>query len=448
MKLYSKIMIGAMVCVIGLAAGFGLVRAMSDKGSDTVAAIYDLYLDSYDWGPVLDKIVMQTDYPINAVDRSTFSVMEHMTVDGYDYNTNRQVTACYLCDENGQMIEEDKSSRFITIELAAYPSLPPYFQQIDENGGKYYFGYPDSFDAEIMLSDSAALTSVKTEVTTFNISRTANSLKRDIDDFETASFEASDGVSYDYALWTPEKNADTLIVFLQGLTAGAGVSRTDAYLPVQVFKTEAMTSDSFQNMMGGASILVPQCPTFWMDYSGSAEFGTDGLISHDNTSYYTQSLHELILSVKDQTKADKVILIGTSNGGFMCMVMGLNYGSEYDGYLMMSESMMDYCLSDDDIQKLAQCPMYFLYSMDDDVEPVDQQEILTIDRLRAAGAANIHAFEADGIFDQSGMYETDDGAYRYSGHFTPIAFFNDWDYCNEADGCGMTAWQWMASIAQ
>lgn len=53
----------------------------------------------------------------------------------------------------------------------------------------------------------------------------------------------------------------------------------------------------------------------------------------DGTSYYQESLHELIAAYKEKVGA-KVVLAGCSNGGYMTLLMGLAY----------PQNMMQLCL--------------------------------------------------------------------------------------------------------
>ena len=52
------------------------------------------------------------------------------------------------------------------------------------------------------------------------------------------------------------------------------------------------------------------------------------LVFADGTSYYQESLHELIAAYKEKVGAKKVVLAGCSNGGYMTLLMGLAYPQE------------------------------------------------------------------------------------------------------------------------
>lgn len=84
-------------------------------------------------------------------------------------------------------------------------------------------------------------------------------------------------------------------------------------------KVSAYFNDDFQNAVGNAYVLVPQCPTFWMDADGNGgEWNDDLLVTH-GPSYYTNALMELIKDYQSRCGATKVVLAGCSAGGYMTM---------------------------------------------------------------------------------------------------------------------------------
>ncbi|MFQ7170761.1 MAG: hypothetical protein ACLRQF_00795 [Thomasclavelia ramosa] len=81
-----------------------------------------------------------------------------------------------------------------------------------------------------------------------------------------------------------------MVVWLHGLGEG-GTINTDHYITVLANKVSSLRV-KFQNTIGRANILVPQCPTFWMDKTGDSL--ATKFTEADGTSYYCDSLHELI----------------------------------------------------------------------------------------------------------------------------------------------------------
>lgn len=67
-----------------------------------------------------------------------------------------------------------------------------------------------------------------------------------------------------YAEFTPENSNDVLVVWLHGLLEG-GSQNTDPYITLLGNEAANLASEEFQKTIGGAHILVPQSPSFWMD---------------------------------------------------------------------------------------------------------------------------------------------------------------------------------------
>ena len=78
-----------------------------------------------------------------------------------------------------------------------------------------------------------------------------------------------------------------------------------------------------------------------------------------------------------------------------------------------------------------------------------EYEVPTLERLKKAGAENIHVSVTDHVIDTSGSYFLDENGratkqntgipYQYSGHWSWIYFFN-----NECSADGLTAWDFIS----
>lgn len=234
-----------------------------------------------------------------------------------------------------------------------------------------------------------------------------------------------------------------MFVWLHGGGEG-GVENTDSYVTLLGNKVSVYGSEAFQEVIGGANVLVPQCPTFWMDPKGNQIAGGNASAYSDGTSYYTKSLMELIEMYKEKTGSTKVILTGCSNGGFMALRLAIDYPDAFTVVAPVAEAMQERFLSDEDLNKIKDLPMYFVYSTNDPVADPTLHEIPTLARLQALGASNLHIATTDQVIDTSGTIETEDGMpYEYSGHWSWIYFHNNEATCND---CGLTPWQWMAEV--
>ena len=441
MKKLFKILLGmSMVCALAACSS-------GDTGSDTLTGTYSYDVTGYDWGCGVSSAIITLDYVVDEVAAEDFVVTEtKQTTDWTDETypviettVDRTVTAAYLVDEDGA--ETDDASAYVKLELYCSPSdgSPLLFTMSTQ-----YNTYSDPYYLTITLSDDAALTSAGTDVTSFTVDTEATGYTTDADAFETASYEASDGTTYEYASYAVE-DSDTLVVWLHGMGEG-GTEDTDPYVTTLANKVTALIGDEFQDTIGTASVLVPQCPTYWMDSDGEQGNFNGGSIVSDGTSYYVESLHELIEAYAEEVGAEKIVIAGCSNGGFMTMLMAINYGDEYDAYVPICEALPDEYITDDQIEALAKLNMYFIYSEADTTVDPTVHEIPTLERLEEAGAENIHVSTSEAVIDTSGEYTDEDGnAYTYSGHWSWIYFDNNEADC---DDCDTTVFDWIAEQVQ
>ncbi|HFI0166805.1 TPA: alpha/beta hydrolase [Streptococcus suis] len=419
-----------------------------DKGEIAVTGTYSAFLQGNDWGENISRITLELD---KSVDRNTVSAEDFLvreTKEVFDWQqadkglfektTERKVTNVYISDKEGN--ESDQSSEYLTLEFSTGP-----------NDGRYYLLSPDSpssqypkiYKLDISLSEKSDLTSNGKKVSSLKVNPNINQLNHSAKQFTLDSFKASDGVKYEYAQFTPQGESETLVVWLHGLLEG-GATNTDPYITILGNEAANLGKEDFQKEMGGAHILAPQSPSFWMDKSGKDQL-IDGKINSDGTSYYTKSLHELIQSYKEKVGAKTVIIAGCSNGGYMGMILAREYGKEYDGYMLICEAMENRFVTDEDIQKLKNLPLYFIYSTKDPLVIPEENEIPTIERLKAAGATNLQVAVFDEVLDTSATIQTENGKpYDFGGHSVWVPFFNNEVVSQD----GVSAWDWIAELVK
>ncbi|ASW43860.1 alpha/beta hydrolase [Clostridium isatidis] len=408
-----------------------------------VSGEFIAYIQGDDWGCGVSKIVISLDKEIDTVSKESFKVEE--TKEAFDWaraelglrtvKRERRIEDAYTSDEFGRKIEG--ASKYITILM----NFTPY-------DGNYllfsppcpYNRYPSLYKLDISIADGEVLKSGGKEILEFKIDPNIKSYATSADKFKTANYKAKEGIEYKYAYYEPEEKTKNLVVWLHGLGEG-GLENTDPYLTCLANKVPALIEDKFQKLMNKANILVPQCPTFWMDNTGRGII-VDYKIEADGTSYYTKSLFELINYYKEKTASEKVIIAGCSNGGYMALLLALEYGRVFDGYVLICEAMEDKYISDEKIEAIKDLPLYFIYSKDDPVVAPKSFEIPTIKRLREAKASNLHVASFDKVIDTRGRFNDDEGnPYNYGGHASWIYFFNNEAKCDE---CGIDVWSWMA----
>lgn len=413
-----------------------------------ISGEYSANLVGKDWGAGINEILITLDQEVENVSKNTFIVKEKKEF--FDWQkpesgmnqieSERTIEQAFLSDDKGNKIKG--SSKYIVVKMLHSPKEGSYFVLTPDTP---FVEYPELYELNISLAEDNDFKTKEKKVSKVNIEAKMNKLKtKAVESFGVDEFEASDGIEYKYASFEPKDKSDTLVVWLHGLAEG-GTEKTDPYSAVLGNKVTALIGDEFQNVISGANILVPQSPTFWMDGNGKAEMEGFRIIN-DGTSYYRESLHELINYYKESTKSSKVIIAGCSNGGYMGMELALTYGNEYDSYVLICEAMEDKFISDEKINELKDVPLFFIYSNDDPLVDPEVYEKPTIKRLKEAGASNIQVATFDEIVDTSGKYKDEKGnPYNFGGHSSWIPFFN-----NEvrSDESGISAWEWMKSTIE
>ena len=407
---------------------------------------YRVCADGYDWGPAVNQVVISLEQALDSVSKDDFTVTEVKSATDYSQEDTpvitqtfpREVTGAYLSDVDGNPTASP--SNYITLNL--------YVSPVDGSPVNYdpvsgFNTWCDTYALDIRKSPSAALASNGHAVSGVEIDTRMTQLTTSVDDVEVDTFTSTDRVTYHYAHYEPADGSQTLIVWLHGGGEG-GTQNTDPRIPMLACKSAVLMREDFQNAIGGANVLIPQCPTLWMDMNGGGRT-TDILSANDGTSYYTSSLRELIDAYKEQTGSETVILAGCSNGGFMSLVLALAYPEAYAMIVPICETLRDETISDEQLQSIAQLPLYFIYSEDDTVALPEVNSVPTIFRLRGMGAQKLHVSTSKHVTDTSGLYQNGAEPYQYMGHWSWIYFFNNETAC---DYHGETAWEVIAQAVR
>lgn len=426
-------------------------KKTSETGSISITGTYDMTITGYDWGCGIESIIMNLDHPLDAVTADAFTVVENkqatnFTAEGFpveDVELERKVTDAYLVDDKGEKTTDP--STHVKLELYVSPN----------DGSPLLFTLSTQFNTwskpytlTVSKTDDAKLTSNGTEVEEFTINPEAASKTTSVDQYQMHSYQTEDGVTYQYASYEPEGGSKTLVVWLHGLGEG-GTEDTDPSVTLLANKAGTLADEPFQTAVGGANILVPQCPTYWMDNDGKKTNFSGGAIQADGTSYYLASLRELIAKYKEETGSTKVVITGCSNGGYMTILMAINYGDEYDAYVPICEALPNALITDDQVKALAGLDMYYVYSEDDTTVDPSLHEAPLLKRLEKAGAKHTYVSTTEHVVDTTGVYFMDENGqptledtgtpYQYMGHWSWLYFFN-----NECDANGLKVWDFVA----
>lgn len=181
-------------------------------------------MSGYDWGAGVSKTIVSLDYPLDSIIKEDFTITETKQATDFtkapefsveEITVEREITNAYLCDENGNKI--DNASKYIVFEMYVSP----------EDGSPLLFSmstqintWSDPYYLTIQLNDNAKLTSDGVDVTSLKIDTAVKNKITDANMLETDSFKASDGT------YSPKEETDTLVVWLHGMGEG-GTENTD-----------------------------------------------------------------------------------------------------------------------------------------------------------------------------------------------------------------------------
>ena len=247
----------------------------------------------------------------------------------------------------------------------------------------------------------------------------------------------------------PEKAA--LLIYLHGAGEGTGEAMWEG--PERAYtgnRVTALSQNPIQGYFRGAAwVLVPQCPTFWMD-DGVEQMG------RSNKSIYSAALNalidEFIAAHDDRIDTSRIVIAGLSNGGFMTVRMCLDNPGFFAAALPCCAPFFTENQTPQAIAALAQTPMWFTHSKGDElVDPLDTALPL-YHKLVEAGA-DVHMTYLDHVEDLTGRYREADGSPKKTfNHGVWIHQFND--FCRtDLDGTNVlvngepvSCWEWAARV--
>ena len=251
-------------------------------------------------------------------------------------------------------------------------------------------------------------------------------------------------VTIHYAAYEPDSlkswEQNPLIVWLHGRGEGGD----DIEKTILGNEVSALTEADIQSYFTagdqvGAYVLVPQCPTYWMDPG-------DGRESRgDVPSRYTRALMDTILAyIESNPDVDRsrVYLVGASNGGYMTLNMLISYPDFFAGAVSCSTAYAynvyakdwrgnyrtffnQYIktrfvyMTEEKIRALAQTPLWMVAAVTDTIVPTFEYTLPIYEALLAAGAEDAWCSL---YFDVVGTESSDT---RYLGHWSWVYFLND-----------------------
>lgn len=426
-----------MTTMMAVTLTFSLNTGVLAKEAKTQPTSYRTVTEIEDWGAAIKKVIVDVGRPIpkGSVTTDTFNV--HVVRSDSRLKTpfleegDRNVTKAYVSDKDGNPAVE--TGKYVVLEMKIGPTVSLGSPLNYDWAGTQFNDWIDS--KYTITQQKNILTSAGT-ISGLVVDTFAGGARELVDDFTTgkATYE---NVSLTYASYDPvkDKEKNPLVIWLHG----GGEGGTDATIPLSANKAVSLSTDKIQSYFGGAYVLAPQAPTFWMDgFTGRA----------DGTSKYEKALMALIndyVAKNPDVDPNRIYIGGASNGGYMTMLMVRDYPGYFAAAYPVCEGLNDILISDEDLQKMKETPIWFVTAKNDTTLPPATNTVPTYNRLIQAGADNVHLTLFDDVHDTSGLYNNADGTpYQYPGHWSWIYVYNN-EATASINGQTTTLMEWMAA---
>jgi predicted esterase len=417
-----------------IAAAFAALNGVSATPPLTDGE-YGVVIEGYDWGPAVSNVILSLDEPVTSVNWNDYKVMVQRSSDCATIPANqvlgsRSVIGGYVSDAEGTRLEE---GNHITLVLAVAPNLPIgspiQYSRGEGCSGNIWINY------DMTITDETKGMIWNTEV---------NRIMPIIDRFDLSGrFSDGNGITMSYASYSPPnvQGEAPLIIWLHG----GGEGGVDPSIPLVANRAANYASDEIQALFGGAYVLVPQSPTRWMD---SGEGTTSGQV---DDIYYkaVKALIDDFISEHPNVDRDRIYVGGCSNGAYLAFKLIIEYPDFFAAAFPSALAYRAANLTDAQVDRIKNIPIWFIHSKDDGTTVPDETVVPVYNRLKEAGAPNVHFTFYDHVVDITGFFGGN--GYHYPGHWSWIyshANVARRDYDGtlvKLDGRPVTIMEWMAA---
>ncbi|AFK04563.1 phospholipase/Carboxylesterase [Emticicia oligotrophica DSM 17448] len=400
---------------------------------------YTLVVEGYDWGPAVSKVILELDAPTTNADFKDYTVSvdrssDCVTIPENQKNGSRTVVFAYVSDPQGNRVKEGSN---ITLVLSVAPNLPI--------GSPFQYSTGGKCRGNQWVTYQVTVTDTKTNKVW---NKEKSRIRPLVDDFDlTGKYEYEAGKTMSYAAFTPKKKASKapLIIWLHG----GGEGGYDPTITLLGNKAANYASPEIQAYFGGAYVLSPQCPGAWMhDKDGKTQPGS----GEDVYNIGLMALIKEFVNKHPDIDTKRIYLGGCSNGGYMSLKLLLKEPNYFAAAYISALAYQSQYITDQQINSIKHIPIWFLHSKEDNTTKPDLTVVPVYERLKKAGAKNLHFSYYDHVTDITGFFGGEN--YYYNGHWSWIyshANTAKLDYDGKPvllNGRPVTIMEWMAAQAK
>lgn len=364
---------------------------------------YKLVIEGFDWGPAVSKVILPVNQAPKDLNLADFEVYVSRSsslgeIPAAQTSGKRTVVYSYPSDENGNRMEEGKH---LTLVLAVAPNLaigsPIQYLRMGNRASNVWIDYTltvvHAKSGQIWNEESGRIRPI-------------------VDEFDLKGTFTHEGTALTYASFVPKTSQEKapLIIWLHG----GGEGGTDPTIAMMGNKAFNYASPEIQVLFGGAYVLVPQTPTYWMN-------GGEAMTRGKTNDIYNAAVFALIQDyVAKNPKIDptRIYVGGCSNGGYMSLKLILEHPEYFAAGYISALAYGNEFITDAQVQKIKNVPMWFVHSKDDMTTKPDETVVPLYQRLKQAGSKNVFFTYYDNVTDITGFYGGED--FRYNGHWSWI----------------------------
>ncbi|NBC65015.1 MAG: prolyl oligopeptidase family serine peptidase [Bacteroidetes bacterium] len=393
---------------------------------------YGVVIEGFDWGPAVNKVILTMNEPVTTLNWNDYNVMvqrssECASIPAGQRLGSRNVIAGYVSDSNGKRVEK---GNHVTLVLYVAPNQPIgspiQYSQAEGCRGNSWIDYNMTIQDE-------------TKGLVWN--KEVNRVMPLIDRFDLSGSFSHDDITMSYATYDPEDGDESpLIIWLHG----GGEGGTDPTIPLIANRAANYASDEIQAIFDGAHVLVPQSPTRWMD-SG------EGTTSGQTDDIYFEAVKALIdqyIAENPDVDPDRIYVGGCSNGGYLAFKLIIEYPEFFAASFPSALAYRGAYFTDEQVERVKDVPTWFIHAKEDGTTVPEETVIPVYNKLKDAGASNVHFSFYDHVVDITGFFGGE--GYHYPDHWSWI-----YSHANDArrdydgslvklDGEPVTIMEWLA----